>query len=456
MQTRTTVGFSLSLASVIIGAALHPYPHVKGWLPHRWEYVEKGSAIGVAWMSLANGTPPAETGGTTSLSSHISEPLDFIYRVPNPKTEAQAYLVLAGGGEVPLERSASFQRPGYYAVQPVRNYPPGTDHLDVVVRGKGLRPSRFRLRDLPPTRLLFPVTGPEVRQQTTDGLRFEGVSWLAAKGKHSLPYVVAAVRVVGKYPSGGSWEWRQVRFEPPFASPAEKSTANGSVSFTANRNPSFGLAQTQPWAPAIPRVRVTGRLAHFLTTEETLDFGVVEVIQNNRFANEDYRLRLHRPLVARGKSGLTVRLEPMEGEPISHSGFGPMLHLRAFVQDGTDVPSLPPAMRQAKGERVTEVWIGTKSMSSSLPNVHPVPAKGATTTVAWPGLKLGKRRLRMTVLRRVADREYAFDLRPNVQPRTIENSGLKLPRETTSPIGTSFDPTDRVFVRSAFSGKGGS
>jgi hypothetical protein len=456
MHTRTVVGFSLSLAGVVIGTALHPYPRVHGWLPHRWEYVEKGSVVGVAWMALANGTPPAETGGTTSHSSHISEPLDFIYRVPNPKAEAQAYLVLAGGGEVPLDRSATFRRPGYYAAQPIRNYPPGTDHLDVVVRGKGLRPSRFRLRDLPPTRLLFPVNGPEVRQQTIDGLRFEGVSWLAAKGKNSLPYVATAVRVIGNYPLGGAWEWRQVRCETPFASPAEKSTAYGSVSFTANRNPSFGLAQTQPWASEISRVRVTGRLAHFLTTTETLDFGMVEVIQNTRFANADYRLQLGRPLVARAASGLTVRLEPMEAEWVSHEGFGPMLHLRAFIQHGTDLPSLTPAMRQAKGERVTEVHIGAKAMSSYLPDTNPVPARGATTTVAWPGLKVGKHRLRLTVLRRVADREYAFELRPNVQPRTIENSGLKLARETTTPISTSFDPTDRVFERSAPAGQRGS
>jgi hypothetical protein len=376
----------------------------------------------------------------------MSKPLDFVYRLPKATTKAEPFLVTPDGLEVPLQENARFADPTYRSVQPLRHYPPGLDHFDIVIRAPGLPSSRFRLRDLPQTRYAFPVSGPEVRTQTVAGIRCEAVAWRPAPAKGSLPTIGAAMRLSDGPPKGGPWTWRDIRTELPFASSAERTKGQGSVS--TNTTPWHAMAGqglSDPWASTMPRVRIAARLAHFLQVEDEVDFGEVEVVPSDVLLKNDFQIRLTSPRVARSARGLALRLEPVTFDRTCSPDFSdPMLHLRVFIQKGSETAGFSPAMRAAQGERMVEAWIGNASHRQLLPDVAPAQRGAPTAVLAWPNLRAGRQRLRLHVRRSVADRQYAFDLRPNVRLGGFDTPRLRN-LKTTVPTLISFVPAPADF-----------
>jgi hypothetical protein len=446
MKTQVIVGSTLLLTAVAAGMLLKSTAPSSVRPRHRWDYLQKGAVAGVAWTSLEDEAPPKETGRPASYSIHMSKPLDFVYRLPKATTKAEPFLVTPDGLEIPLPENARFADPTYRSVQPVRRYPPDLGHFDVVIRAKGMPSSRFRLRDLPRTRYAFPVNGPEVRTQTVAGIRCEAVAWFPDLPKGSLPAIATAMRLPDGPPKGGPWTWREVRVDLPFVGSAERSTSYSSMSTQATAPyAAVGQVESHPWASTMPRVRITARLSHILQMEDEVDFGEVEVVPSDGLSKNDFQLRLTGPRVARSARGLTLRLEPVTFDRTSYPDFSsPMLHLRVFVQKGSETAGFSPAGGAAKGERRVDVWIGSKFRSQSLPDAAPAQRGGTTAVLEWPNLRPGRRHLRLHVRRSVADRQYAFDLRPNVR----RDEGLTSRRrrwKTTTPTLMSFIPTPADF-----------
>jgi hypothetical protein len=428
MQTRTTVGFSLSLASVIIGAALHPYPHVKGWLPHRWDAVEQGSAEGVRWMRRES-----------------PEALDFVYRVPRPDAKEHIYLVTPNGHEHQLFRNAYPGDHGNHSIQLPREYPPGTDQVEIVIRGENLKPSRFRLRDLPPTRNLFPVDGPEAASQTIGGLRFEATAWSPAARAGEWASVSAAVRLPSGLPPGEVWEWQNVSVDIPFAAPWQESTSWISMgSGDLKCPPSFGITQFRPWASVTPRVRIQGRLAHYLAVDDIFDFGPVEIVPVAAGRKDAFRLRIDRPLVVRSATGLILRLDPPTDDVPDPIRFQPpALYLNAILDDASRLAGLPDAMRRAQIPPEAKIWISPQAvLRPLLPQIAQATKDNRPVRVEWPGLKPGKRRLRVYVRRRILDREYPFALSPNVRHRPDHRAGVAWAEIHAQGQTKAFEPAD--------------
>jgi hypothetical protein len=427
MRTRLVVG-GIAVLTVAAVAVYHPYLHVKGWLPHRWDAIEQGSAEGVRWMRRES-----------------PEALDFVYRVPRPDTKEHIFLVAPNGHEHLLIRNVDPEVRGNHFVRLPREYPPGTDQVEIVIRGENLKPSRFRLRDLPPTRNLFPVDGPEAASQTIDGLRFEATAWSPAARAGEWATVSAAVRLPDGLPPGGAWEWQNVSVDIPFAAPSQESTSVFSTgSGDLERLPSFGITHYRPWASVTPRVRIQGRLAHYLAVDDVFDFGPVEIVPVAAGRKDAFRLRIDRPLVVRSATGLILHLDPPTDDVPDPIRFQPpALYLNAILDDASRLAGLPDAMRRAQIPPEAKIWVSPQAVwRPLLPPTAQAAKDNGPVRVEWPGLKPGKQRLRVYVRRRILDREYPFALSPNVRQRPDHHAGVDWAEIHTHAHTKAFEPAD--------------
>lgn len=394
------------------------YVRSRGWLPGRWDTVEAGPVQGVAWKELSHRKDLREAGEVFSLTNHVAKPYTFVYRTPEETGEAEAFLV-ADGDELPLPSEVHFQDRHFRGVQPLREYPPNLDALEIVVRPKEGAPSRFRVRDLPPTQYRFPINRPEEAYQTRDGLSFQASAWTSPPKKGFYPYVAVALRVGNDLPPG-NWEWRDIRLDFPYRSPDDPRDSSGGYSMKAKiHQPTLGTVQAHPWARRMPRVRLSGRLSRFETMKETVDFGEFEIGRTKEYAKKDFGLlNLTKPVVAQTPSGLRLRLEPLKDYNTTHDMTDSFLGVRLFVEGETARTGFPTA-QTAKGELDVQVGFAGHSISTGIPQQAPVANDyGPTTYIPNATFKPGKLRLRLEVSRRVAVREAAFELYPNVVHRS--------------------------------------
>ncbi|MGV3614625.1 MAG: hypothetical protein ACO1SV_04735 [Fimbriimonas sp.] len=422
-----------------------PVARRTGFLPARWEVTERGPIEGVEWRRFPGPEARSKAGEITRWSRHASNPNDFVFRIPDPNDEVKSFVVV-DGHEVPIENGLFFRDPHYRSAQPIREYPPNLDHLELVVKTKAGTASRFVVRDLPPTRYRFPVDGPEVRTQTVDGVQFESAAWTEAPKPNGYPYIAGAVRIVDGLPPG-DWEWRDVSFEPPFQSAEAPVGSPGRMSGRLRReNPAVGATATHPWASSMSRVRLQGRIAEFAEVRETVDFGEFDVDFTTSWADNDFALKFTKPIERTTPKGVRLRIEPVTRHNQSHGKPIPSkLHLRLTIEPGTERNGLPEALKNAKGEMETVFASAPHGEPSWLASIKPDDGAGPNLFLTYPGLKPGRLRLKVEINRRIATREIPFALTPDVRPRLHPPASTRWMKNASGPTTGSFDPKPEDF-----------
>jgi hypothetical protein len=433
---------------LVLGAIA--FPAFASWKSNLtvWEAVDAGPVKGVGWWNLEDRSVlPAEAGGTNGWGIDFTNPNDFVFRMPDAESKPEVFLV-AGGHEIPLRKNATFGDKRLHSVQPIRQYPPDLESMELVVKSPGLKPSRFKIHHLPPTRYRFPVDGPERTSQTVEGVRFEGAAWTEAPVEGCLPYIAGALRLTGTPPGGGKWEWRSPKLAVPFESTDEIRLDGSSYTrIPVEDSPSFGIVNTHLWAGLMPKVQLSGRIARFEEVRDTIDFGELEVYRHMPNFKVDYALRLDKPIVAKSAGGFRVRLEPIVNSNSGHGDmFASQISVRLFVEPESAQVGFSEAMRAAKGE--SEVLVGWPGQDSLIPvpGMRPVREGNPTNFLQYKGLKEGDRiRLKLQFVRRVAVQEIPFSLTPKVAKLTSPVESTRRMRENREDTSSSFTPKPEDF-----------
>jgi hypothetical protein len=413
----------------------------------QWEAVDEGPVKGVAWARLTNSDAISpEVGRPKNLGTHFSAPNDFVYRLPAPTANAEPFLLIEGK-EIPLRANATFQDRLVRSVQPIREYPPRMESLDLVIKSPGLKDSHFRMRHLPPTRYRFPVHGTATPSQETEGVRIEAAAWTEDPIDGYIPYIAGAIRVVGTPPGSETmWEWRDVAMETPFQSPEEPERTPGRITAVPlQKVRALGLSESHPWAGAMPRLRLSGRLSAFEEVEDVVDFGEFEVFRHMEHTKVDFALRMDKPVLGESVRGVKVRLEPITIKNQGHGEmFPPMLSLRLVLDPATAQIGMSDAMRASKGESVVVVSLPhAKTTQQIRKESYP---DAPTNFIEYQGLELGKKiRLKLRFLRRVAVREIPFTLYPDVTRRPSPVKSITYMRKTREDTSSTFQPTEEDF-----------
>lgn len=415
MRTVYLVGFAV----VAVGAfTLPPYLRRAGILTPRWEALDGGPAKGIAWMRLSDGKPlPSGIDRPASWVTDSSSPNDFVFQTPTAGS-AEAFL-LVGGKEVPIELNGTFHDQRFHSVQPVREYPPGLDSLDLVIKSPGQSHTRFRMHDLPPTSFRFPTNVRPLPSTSIDGVVIEASAWTEPPADGLMPYVAAAVRARGRARENEAWRIQGFEFHTPFRGASAPESPSISIQSLAFRDETtIGTAVGHPWASAMPNLQVVGHLDRLGVVEDEFDFGTFEVVRPDPAYPTHYALRMSKPVDAVSKGGFRVRLETVREVQPDKTAKDGRLNLRLVVDPATLPAGLTAAMLASKNEREVAVRYTDRFPHQSL-SMAPT-AEGSTNAVFGQlDIQAGQKiRLKLSFVRRVVLDESPFILYPSVTHRS--------------------------------------
>jgi len=446
----TVGGFSLVLAL--------PSLRRSGHVPPRIDTLEAGGVEPVALRHVYSlqSDIPKELGGISSWSTHLYDPTNFFFLVPEGSTASKDTAVtmkVPGGMDVPLEVVRGFTNPRGASVQLKREYPPDLDYLDLTVEFRGKPAGKFRVRDLPPTQLLFPTDGLERRRTEVGGVTIEAAAWThPPRPTQTEPTLKSAIRVTGAALRTGAWDIEAIGTEHPFIEPRRKPIVPVRAS-PRNVRSGYALGFVRPfsWAYSVPRVRITGELRHFLTVEDELDLGPVQLVPSGKPGKGGVRVlsvALANPRRLRTRMGVEVAVEPVR---VAASAYQAGTHLALRLLPGNSATKgLPPALQRKETEATSRFEVESTDRDPWAPNAANQQSGYATVTIRRPDLRAGRHHLRLKLRRGVLREVYPFELRPDVEHRS------KVEPETSPGLDrtlawTMFLPTISDFTASAVS-----